>query len=119
MYPPLRNAAEWVKDYNTTYRGGPQGIGKWLEHAKSVKRPLSIPEWAVNNSTPLKSYYGGDNPYFVSQMLKFFKDNANYIGYECYFNANNINLSRDHLLDPAHNPQATKAYADFFAQTAG
>jgi Glycosyl hydrolase family 26 len=107
MYPPLRNATEWNKDYSSMYRGGPQGAGAWLVYAKSLGKKLAFSEWAVNNGP---SYGGGDNPYFVSQMLKFFSDNAADIAYESYFNRNNITHGWDHLLDPGHNPKATAAY---------
>jgi Glycosyl hydrolase family 26 len=114
MYPPLRNATEWNKDYPSMYRGGPQGAGAWLAYAKSLGKKLAFSEWAVNNGP---SYGGGDNPYFVSQMLKFFAANADDIAYECYFNGNNTNLGWDHLLEPEHNPKARAAYASFFAQS--
>ena len=112
MYPPLRNAAEWNYDYATTYRGGPQGVGAWLAYAKSLGKKLAVSEWAVNNGP---SYGGGDNPYFVEQMHKFFADNAADIAYECYYNGNNTNLGWDHLLDPLHNPKSLAAYKSSYA----
>ena len=113
MYPPLRNASEWDKDYPTTYRGGPQGAGAWLKYAKSLTPPkkLAFSEWAVNNGG---IGGGGDNPYFVSQMLQFFAKNAADIAYESYFNINATSKGWDHSLSPGHNPMARSAYASFF-----
>ena len=75
----------WNSDYYATYKGGPKGVGTWLNFAKSQGKKLSVAEWGVIKGSP---YSGGDNPVFVSNMLKFFRNNAGAIGFESYFNVN-------------------------------
>jgi hypothetical protein len=114
MWPPLRNRDEWDRDYMNTYRDSPQGIGAWLAFAKSKGKKLAVSEWGVNNG-PDPPAGGGDNAYYVSRMLRFFKANAADMAYESYFNRNNTDLNRNHLLTPQDNPKSLAAYQTFFA----
>ena len=103
-YPAMTSQAVWDKEYNQTNMGGPRGLGTWLSYAMSQGKKLSFGEWGVVSGV---SDGGGDNPFFITQMLDFFATNAPNIAYECYFNTNH--LPNIHCFDD--NPNAAAAYA--------
>ncbi|ATB28452.1 glycoside hydrolase family 26 protein [Melittangium boletus] len=55
---------------------------KFRDFARSHGKRLSIPEWGVNDAATTG---GGDNTYYVQQMLEFIFDPANNVGYHSYF----------------------------------
>jgi beta-mannanase len=86
-YPPSGNATDWSNEYSQTQYGGPFGLGTWMAFAKQHDKNLSVPEWGIENQVSYGSNGGGgDDSYYVGQMLKFFDQNAANIGYESYFN---------------------------------
>lgn len=97
---PIRTQAEWDKDYNLLYLGGPRGIGAWLSYAISKGKKLTVPEWAIVSGDPNG---GGDNAFYVQKMYRFFEANTAHLGYECYFN--NLDIHRLQV-----NPAASKKY---------
>jgi len=103
FWPALTSDSVWNSDYYATYKGGPKGVGTWLNFAKSQGKKLSVAEWGVIKGSP---YSGGDNPVFVANMLKFFRNNAGAIGFESYFNVNTGGWT--HRLQD--NPKAGAAY---------
>ena len=107
-YPAMTSQTVWDREYNQTYLGGPRGLGSWLNYVLSRDKKLSFGEWAVVSGTDSG---GGDNPFFVTQMINFFMTNADKIGYECYFNANH--LPNVHCFDD--NPDAAAAYQALMA----
>lgn len=46
-------------------------------------KPMSLPEWGVWQRPD--GHGGGDNPYFVEQMMKFIEDPRNNVAYHIYF----------------------------------
>ena len=62
FWPALTSDSAWTGDCNSTYEGGPKGIGSWLNFAKSQGKKLTVSEWGVIKGSP---YSGGDNPVFV------------------------------------------------------
>ena len=103
-YPAMISQAVWDKEYNQTNMGGPRGLGTWLAYAVGQGKKLSFGEWGVVSGT---ADGGGDNPFFINQMINFFQANAANIAYEAYFNTNhapNIHCFAD-------NPNAAAAYA--------
>jgi hypothetical protein len=105
-YPRYTSDAVWQSDYNATYRGGPKGLGTWLQFARSHGKKLSIPEWAVWNNTS-----GGDNPLFIQKMHDTFRQNAGSIAYESYFNC----LSQHQIYTAGRNPRASSKYRQLWA----
>ena len=95
FWPATLTDAEWTANlYTKTKTGGPQGIGSWLNWAKSIGRPLCLGEWAlitknVNPDGSRPASDGWDNPVFIRNMLEFCKTNAADIGFVCYFNQDN------------------------------
>lgn len=63
---------------NGTFR-----LNYWKKFAQKHKKPLSIPEWGVNNKPD--GHGGGDNPYYIEQMHAFINDPANNVYYHSYF----------------------------------
>ena len=39
--------ALWSAYYNSTYKGGPQGLGTWLTAAAKAGKKLGVPEWGI------------------------------------------------------------------------
>ena len=101
-YPANTTQSAWDKEYNKTYLGGPKGLGSWLAFATAQGKTLSFGEWAMIGGVAAG---GGDNPFFVSQMLNFFQTNAASIGYESYFNCDHS--PNIHDLDELPNGAAT------------
>jgi hypothetical protein len=82
---PLKSTqALWDKFYNLTYKGDLFGLGTWLAAAKAHGKKLSVTEWGVWRQGDL-TLAQADEPVFVDNMYRFFRDNAASIGYETYF----------------------------------
>jgi hypothetical protein len=90
--------------------GGPLGPMAWLRYAQAKGKRLAIAEWGVWSRDGRGGGGGGDNPLFIERMFDFFRTNAAWIGYECYFNQTGGEAM--HLLGPdeSHNPKAAEAY---------
>ena len=108
FFPALSTNEAWAADYNSTYLGGPAGINSWLAYAKSEGKKFSVAEWAVVTGSPNS---GGDNAPYVENMLRFFRANGGWIGFESYFNNNNGGWT--HRLQD--NPRAAAAYRRLMA----
>lgn len=108
FFPALSSNEAWAADYNSTYLDGPAGINSWLAYAKSEGKKFSVAEWAVVTGSPDS---GGDNAPYVENMLKFFRANGGWIGFESYFNNNNGGWT--HRLQD--NPRAAAAYRRLMA----
>jgi hypothetical protein len=102
FWPAIKSSGDWSAAYNATIKGGPRGMGAWLNYAKSNGKKLSVGEWGLITGDPAS---GGDNPVFIQKVMEFYRSNAGSIAYECYFNKNN---SRRHAL--ASNPKGLAAY---------
>jgi hypothetical protein len=73
---------QWDAQYTARYpSGGPQGLGVWLAEAKTRGKKLAVSEWGLWGNTA-----AGDTPVYIANMYRFFKENAEYIEYESYFN---------------------------------
>ncbi|WP_233166304.1 glycosyl hydrolase [Archangium sp. Cb G35] len=57
-------------------------LTRFRDFAQSHGKRLSVPEWGVNDPATTG---GGDNTYYVQQMLSFIFDPANNVGYHSYF----------------------------------
>ena len=106
---PLKSTqVVWDKFYAKTYNGDLFGLGTWLTAAKAHSKTFSVAEWGVWRQGDLTSAQA-DDPVFVDNMYRFFRDNAASIGYETYFDANPAN--GDHALCPgAQFPSSTATY---------
>jgi hypothetical protein len=107
--PQKLTQALWDQYVNATYQGGPWGIGSWLAAAKAHGKKLSVPEWGVWDRDS-----GGptaDNPVYIDNMYRFFRDNAPDIAYENYYNS-----SLRHQLNPSTKyPKAGAKYRELWS----
>jgi hypothetical protein len=71
------NAWKWILK-------GDHGLVFWRDFAVAHGKRLAVPEWGLTTRTD--GHGGGDNPVFVSNMLKFMADPANRVAYWHYFN---------------------------------
>jgi hypothetical protein len=71
--------SRWQSVWNAQFA---PALSKFRTFAQAHGKPLSIPEWGVNDAA---TNGGGDNTYYVQQMLAFIFDPANNVGYHSYF----------------------------------
>jgi hypothetical protein len=88
-WPALTSQATWNSAFYLDHKGGPRGVGAWLEYAKSKGKPYACGEWGLWQK---ERNGGGDNPLFIQNMLELFRKNARHVGYESYFNVDTPTL---------------------------
>ncbi len=105
--------ASWDKAMPKLYHGGPLGLQKWLDFAKSHGKKLSIPEWGQMNTL-----HGGvgDAPFFISAMYAFMKTNAANIAYDSYFNCGDATEDATKIFPATVNPLSSAKYAEMFSK---
>jgi hypothetical protein len=81
--PKISTQAAWDQHYDATWYGGPRGLGRWLREAKARGKRLAVSEWGVWDQGSLAK---ADNPVYVENMHRFFRNNAASIAYENYYN---------------------------------
>lgn len=104
-WKPAMNEIEWQERIMETKNGGPKGLQRWLDFAKSHDKPLSIPEWGVMGTTKGGA---GDNPFYIGKMYEFFKEHAASIHYESYFNCGGIYDTK--VFPDSLNPESSAEY---------
>ncbi|RKH71123.1 glycoside hydrolase family 26 protein [Corallococcus aberystwythensis] len=107
----------WQSVWNAQF--GP-ALAKFKTFARSHNKRLSVPEWGVNDAA---THGGGDDTYYVQQMLAFIFDPANNVGYHSYFDIQAAD--GHHQLSSADNtggntfvtefPNAAAAFKNFYA----
>lgn len=60
----------------------------WVQDHQSTNERLAVGEWGNTYAEVNKKTGGGDNDTYIENMFNFFKDNAQYMGYETIFNSN-------------------------------
>jgi len=95
----------------------PFGLYTWYDFAMSMKKPFSVEEWGVWNSSD--SFAGGDNPVYIRNMYNFFnshkadtvltsKGRVPAIAFENYHN------EHVHMLGTSRSPKASAAYRELW-----
>jgi hypothetical protein len=103
--PEKDTQAVWDRYYRATFDGNPWGLGTWLDFARAHGKRLGIGEWGLWHQGGSMS--AADDPVYIDNMYRFFRDNAGSIAYETYFNA----MADQHLLCPStHFPKAAARY---------
>ncbi len=101
-----RLAAEqtvWAK-----YLTGDHGLRFWSSFAANHAKPMSFPEWGLADRWA-DDFGGGDNPYFVTQMMKYIYDPANNVQFAAYFDVQSPDA--EHRVDTSGLfPQAGRAF---------
>ncbi|MCB2054648.1 MAG: hypothetical protein KDE35_10440 [Geminicoccaceae bacterium] len=109
---PSRTQAAWNRSEYNGSTSDPHGIENWLSFAKSRGKKLAVAEWGTRDEN--KHGSNGDNPVFIENMYKFFKDNSGSIAYEAYFNCTHGNPDIHVIYPEHHNPRAAEAYRRLF-----
>jgi hypothetical protein len=80
-YPPATTEQGWRDQAESKY-----GLEFWADFARRHGKGFSVPEWAVYPGSAWSGNSGGDNPRYIERMFKFFRENADVLTYEIYFN---------------------------------
>ena len=80
-YPPATTTDGWRAQHSSKY-----GLRFWASFARAHRKGFSVPEWAVYPGTSWEGAGGGDNPHYIARMMRFFRQNADILAYESYFN---------------------------------
>jgi hypothetical protein len=103
----------------------PWGLYTWYAFAMSMKKPFSVDEWGINNSTDPNTdpgVHAGDNAVFIKNMFNFFashkydtvqtltKGRVPALGFENYFNYG------DSILGTSKSPKASAMYRSLWSQ---
>ncbi len=75
-WPAAKTQAVWDKSFQPA-------LDTVISFARKNGKKVGFGEWGLSR---LKGGGGGDNPLFIRNMYKFFKENASMIAYELYYN---------------------------------
>ena len=110
MWPDIDDEDEWaIQATVRSLDGSPRGVQAWFDYAKSLAKPISVPEWGVNPSSR------SDNPFFIKKMNSVFSAHsgllpkcpgAGQLAGEAYFN----DLDNCRLWPSTNVPRAAAAY---------
>jgi hypothetical protein len=99
----------------TAQCNGPDGICVVADFARRHGKRLGVGQWAVVTCNGFGDR-GGDNPFYIEQMHRFFTENADIMGYETYYNDPPPQGFCTSLLDPTNAPLASARYKDLWGQ---
>jgi hypothetical protein len=101
QFPTVDTQGEWDSEIVSV-----AGLQWTADFAAAHGKPLLVQEWGL--SGPADANHGGDNPFFVTKMQDWFRDHANALYAEMYFDATGSTSSG--LYDPAENPNSAGTY---------
>src|SRR4051794_28874715 len=84
--PQKGTQALWDQYYGLSDNGGPWGIGAWLAAAQAHGKELGVGEWGLWRQDG-QAAPAADDPVYIDNMYRFFRDHAPAIAYETYFDA--------------------------------
>ncbi len=103
--PEKNTQVLWDKYYGLSFNGWPWGLGAWLQFAKSHGKKLGVGEWGLWDRGQGAAM--ADDPVYIDNMYRFFRDNAGDIAYETYLNG----MTGLHPLCPGTTfPKSTAQY---------
>jgi hypothetical protein len=82
------------------------GLQDVVDFARARGKQFAVPEWGL---TARNKDGGGDNPYFVYAMYRWFAANADGLAFENYFNEPDAYLGSS-IWDQVQNPKASAEY---------
>ena len=103
FYPPATDERSWNEHLN-----GEFGLNYWLGFARRHHKSLSIPEWGGVSGTQEEA--GHDNPFYIRKMHGFFAQNAEWIGYESYFDTTEGYWRSELMNSGSDLPRASATY---------
>lgn len=101
-YPASRTAAEFDKQCNDS-----EGLCNVIKVARQRGKTVGVGEWGVAKG----GGGAGDNPLYIQKMYETFRDGADVMGYETYFNEDAYGNA---LVNPRQNPQSADKYIALF-----
>lgn len=114
----IATQADWDNRVNKKMKNGnPDGIGAWLEYARSKGKKLAVPEWGIGGPVKCKSPKlrpGYDNPLYIQNMYNFFAANAADIAYEALFNGRDPGPGGYRLNPTTARPLAAALYRELW-----
>ena len=110
-YPYVGSAEEWTDALDDTDKfGGPKGLQKHLDFARSVGLPLSVSEWSGHAEN-------GDSVAYIEGMYEFFASNAGSGPGQVLFEVQ-FNVDKDDgiwlLYGDTRMPKSAKAYQELW-----
>lgn len=106
-WPAINSDAIWAGAYMGTRRGGPRGIGKWLEFARSRGKKFAVSEWGIWLGRPDCR----DSAVYIRKMYEFFRGCGSDLAYENYFNQ----IAKHQICPPDLHPIAAAEYRRLWA----
>jgi len=100
-WPAVLGKAGWNAQYAGAY-----GLKFWAAFARSKGKRISVPEWGLYRGSAWAGHNGGDNPYYISKMFGFFREQRGNLAYEAYFN----DEEPEHLTALSVNPRGAAEY---------
>lgn len=100
-WPPVLDRTGWNAQYAGAY-----GLKFWADFARRKHKRLSVPEWGLFRGSAWAGHSGGDNPYYITKMFGFFKEQRGNLAYEAYFN----DEEPEHLTALSVNPRGAAEY---------
>ena len=103
---PQKSTQElWDEVLHATFNGGPWGLGTWLAAARQHGKKLAVSEWGVWRQAG-QAAAAADDPVYVDNMYRFFRDERRGLAYESYFDK----LSAHQLCPSTLFPNAAAKY---------
>nr|MDT0666369.1 glycosyl hydrolase [Micromonospora sp. DSM 115978] len=103
QWPPRRDEATWNRLCNE-----PPGLWTGIAFAREHGKQFSVPEWGLvathDTGAGRIGQAGGDNPFYIQKMFETFRDNADILAYEAYFNDDNPGNVHSSLINPSTHP---------------
>ncbi len=109
MWPASHSPEQWDAQFmRVQSNGSPVGLGAWSAYARSVRKPLALPEQGLDAGPGFDSANGsGDDQIYFEELHRFCSDPANNVAYECLFNLRGGNYQ---IFPPDKFPDASAAY---------
>jgi hypothetical protein len=118
QYPPSHDLAS----FNAKCEDGPTlpGLCYVINFAQLHNKLFSVPEWGLVGTDTAAGgvgQAGGDNPFYIQQMARVFRQYRGLLAYEAYFNNSQENNVRNSLTNPVLLPDGSATYRSLWSAT--
>lgn len=105
--PAVRTDTEWQAKCDA-----PLGLCTLIKFVREHKKRFAVGEWGVSSCG---ANAGGDNPFFVEKMVQTFRENADVLAYEAYFDDPSEEVCSS-IFDGGVAPNASATYRRLYQQ---
>jgi hypothetical protein len=105
-----RNSAQFATSLRPADAAGLQDV---VDFARGHRKGFAVPEWGL---TTLDAKGGGDDPYYIYAMYRFFQANAADLAFENYFNEPDPYIANS-IWDVVQQPNAAAEYRRLWSAT--